>query len=126
MVLRDGVPVLGCGSPGGDQQEQWQLPFLLRVLAGGQSLQEAIDAPTFNTASFPSSFYPRSSDPGSLFVEDRVDESVQADLAARGHTVSRTGPWSQGYLCAVARDPRTGQVSAGANPRGAQGYAVGR
>jgi gamma-glutamyltranspeptidase/glutathione hydrolase len=126
MVLRDGVPVLGCGSPGGDQQEQWQLPFLLRVLAGGQSLQEAIDAPTFNTASFPSSFYPRSSDPGSLFVEDRIDESVQADLTARGHTVSRTGPWSQGYLCAVARDPRTGQVSAGANPRGAQGYAVGR
>jgi gamma-glutamyltranspeptidase / glutathione hydrolase len=126
MVLRDGVPVLGCGSPGGDQQEQWQLPFLLRVLAGGQSLQEAIDAPTFNTASFPSSFYPRSSQPGSLFVEDRIDESVQADLARRGHTVSKTGPWSQGYLCAVARDPRTGQVSAGANPRGSQGYAVGR
>ncbi len=126
MVLRDGVPVLGCGSPGGDQQEQWQLPFLLRVLAGGQSLQEAIDAPTFNTASFPSSFYPRSSNPGSLFVEDRLDESVQDELARRGHTVSRTGPWSQGYLCAVARDPRTGQVSAGANPRGAQGYAVGR
>jgi gamma-glutamyltranspeptidase/glutathione hydrolase len=126
MVLRDGVPVLGCGSPGGDQQEQWQLPFLLRVLVGGQSLQEAIDAPTFNTASFPSSFYPRASKPGSLFVEDRIDESVQADLAGRGHTVSRTGPWSQGYLCAVARDPRTGQLSAGANPRGAQGYAVGR
>jgi gamma-glutamyltranspeptidase/glutathione hydrolase len=126
MVLRDGVPVLGCGSPGGDQQEQWQLPFLLRVLAGGQSLQEAIDAPTFNTASFPSSFYPRASKPGSLFVEDRIDDSVQADLAARGHTVSRTGAWSQGYLCAVARDPQTGQLSAGANPRGAQGYAVGR
>jgi gamma-glutamyltranspeptidase/glutathione hydrolase len=45
LVLRDGAPVLACGSPGGDQQDQWQLLFLLRHLVGGQDLQEAIDAP---------------------------------------------------------------------------------
>ena len=37
---------MACGSPGGDQQDQWQLLFLLRRLVGGQELQEAIDAPT--------------------------------------------------------------------------------
>ena len=41
LVLRDGRPVLACGTPGGDQQDQWQLPFLLRHLVGGQDLQEA-------------------------------------------------------------------------------------
>ena len=33
---RDGQPVLACGTPGGDQQDQWQLLFLLRHLVGGQ------------------------------------------------------------------------------------------
>lgn len=36
------------------------------------------------------------------------------------------GPWSLGRLCAVGRDPGTGLLTAGANPRGMQGYAVGR
>jgi gamma-glutamyltranspeptidase/glutathione hydrolase len=51
---------------------------------------------------------------------------VRADLAARGHDLTVAGPWSLGRLCAVARDPGTGMLSAAANPRGMQGYAVGR
>ncbi len=126
LVYRDGEPVMACGSPGGDQQDQWQLLFLLRTLAGGQSLQAAIDAPAFHTTSFPSSFWPRVVEPAGLVVEERVPEDVRTDLAARGHDVTVAGPWSLGRLCAVARDPRTGMLSAGANPRGMQGYAVGR
>ena len=53
LVLRDGVPVLACGSPGGDQQDQWQTLFLLRHVVGRMDLQEAIDAPMFHTTSFP-------------------------------------------------------------------------
>ena len=34
LVLRDGAPWLAFGTPGGDQQDQWQLPFLLDVLHG--------------------------------------------------------------------------------------------
>jgi gamma-glutamyltranspeptidase/glutathione hydrolase len=126
LVLRDGRPVLACGTPGGDQQDQWQLPFLLRHLVGGQDLQEAIDAPTFHTTSFPSSFYPRETVPGELVAEDRLGDDVLTELARRGHRVTRSGPWSLGRLSAVARDPDTGLLSAAANPRGAQGYAVGR
>jgi gamma-glutamyltranspeptidase/glutathione hydrolase len=126
MVHRDGEPVLACGSPGGDQQDQWQLLFLLRHLLGGQSLQEAIDAPMWNTTSFPGSFYPRTVEPAVLVAEDRIDESVLAALEARGHQVRRSGPWSLGRMCAVSRDPGTGVLGAGANPRGMQGYACGR
>ncbi len=126
LVLRDGVPVIACGSPGGDQQDQWQLIFLLRHLVQGESLQEAIDAPMWNTPAFPGSFWPRSTEPGVLIVEDRVGKDVIADLRAKGHDVRVSDPWSLGRMCAVARDPESGLVSAGANPRGMQGYAVGR
>lgn len=126
MVFRDGAPVLACGSPGGDQQEQWQLLFLLRHLIAGQSLQEAIDAPMWNTLSLPGSFYPRQVEPGVLAVEDRLDADVLSALEARGHRLRRSGPWSLGRLCAVTRNPATGLLSAGANPRGMQGYACGR
>lgn len=126
LVLRDGEPVMACGTPGGDQQDQWQLLFLLRHLAGGQDLQEAIDAPTWHTTSFPASFYPRGVEPGVLVLEDRIDAEVLAGLRARGHTVRLSDPWSLGRMCAVTRAPRTGVLSAAANPRGAQGYATGR
>lgn len=126
LVLRDGEPVMACGSPGGDQQDQWQLMFLLRTLAGGISLQEAIDAPTFHTGSFPSSFWPRVTEAGSVVVESRIPDETVGELAARGHEVTDAGPWHLGRLCAVTRDPETGVLGAGANPRGMQGYAVGR
>jgi gamma-glutamyltranspeptidase/glutathione hydrolase len=126
LVLRDGVPVLACGTPGGDNQDQWQLPFLLRHLVGGLELQDAIDAPTFHTLSMPSSFYPRDMSPGRLVVEDRVGDEVVAALARRGHRVTRGGPWALSRLCAVERDPETGVVSAAADPRGQQAYACGR
>ena len=126
LVLRTGSPVLACGSPGGDQQDQWQLLFLLRHLGGGQSLQEAIDAPAWHTTSFPGSFFPRTMEPRSLVAEERLGEAVLAGLARRGHDVRRAGPWSLGRLCAVTRDPDTGGLAAGASPRGMQNYAVGR
>ena len=126
MVLRDGAPVLACGSPGGDQQEQWQLLFLLRHLVLGQSLQEAIDAPAWHTLSFPGSFYPREMAPAALVVEDRISPEIRGALADRGHDVRESGPWTLGRMCAVNRDPVTGMLRAGANPRGMQGYACGR
>ena len=126
LVHRDGEPVMACGSPGGDQQDQWQLLFLLRTIAGGQSLQRAIDAPAFHTTSFPSSFWPRVTEPAGLVVEARVPEQVRTALTDRGHDVTASGPWSLGRLCAVTREPATGMLAAGANPRGMQGYAVGR
>ncbi|MET0839762.1 MAG: gamma-glutamyltransferase [Marmoricola sp.] len=126
LVLRDGVPVLACGSPGGDQQDQWQSLFLLRHVVGGMTLQEAIDAPNFHTTSFPGSFHPREMEPGVLVVEDRIPANVLTDLRGRGHEVMLQGPWSLGRMCAVSRDPATGLLHAGANPRGMQGYAVGR
>ncbi|MQA01756.1 MAG: gamma-glutamyltransferase family protein [Streptosporangiales bacterium] len=126
LVMRDDEPVLAFGSPGGDQQDQWQLGLLLHHLLGGADLQAAIDAPAFHSVHFPSSFYPHEARPGVLLVEDRLGDDVIADLTARGHLIERAGDWSLGRLCAVARRPDNGTLHAAANPRGMQGYAVGR
>ncbi|MGJ5752236.1 gamma-glutamyltranspeptidase/glutathione hydrolase [Streptomyces puniciscabiei] len=131
LALRDGVPVLAFGTPGGDQQDQWQLHFFLAAtlrapVRGGLDLQGAIDAPNWHNDSFPGSFYPRGHRPGSVTVESRMDAEVVEELRRRGHDVTIGPAWSEGRLCAVARDPETGVLSAAANPRGMQGYAVGR
>ncbi|MFF5473805.1 gamma-glutamyltransferase family protein [Streptomyces achromogenes] len=131
LALRDGVPVLAFGTPGGDQQDQWQLHFFLAAalrtpVRGGLDLQGAIDAPNWHNDSFPGSFHPRRRSPGSVTVESRMDPGVIGELRRRGHDVTVGPAWSEGRLCAVARDPETGVLSAAANPRGMQGYAVGR
>ncbi|WP_197094019.1 gamma-glutamyltransferase family protein [Nonomuraea sp. SBT364] len=124
FALREGRPWLAFGTPGGDQQDQWSVNLFLSLVHGGSNLQEAIDAPMFHTEHFPSSFFPRGSRPGVVHVEERLDPAVVAELRRRGHEVEVQGPWSLGRLSAVARDGAF--LKAGANPRGAQGYAVGR
>jgi len=124
LALRDGEPYLAFGTPGGDQQDQWTLGFFLNHVLFGMNLQQAIDAPAFHTDHFPSSFYPRGSEPRSLAAEARLGKPVLADLRRRGHDVTVMPPWSLGRISAVARD--RGFLYAGANPRGMQGYAVGR
>src|SRR3954447_2970426 len=126
LALRGGEPTLAFGTPGGDQQEQWQLCFWLAHALRGLDLQAAIDAPAWHTTSFPSSFYPRDMTPGEVVVESRIGDDVVAGLRRRGHAVTVSGPWTLGRLSAVSRDPETGILRAAANARGMQGYAAGR
>ena len=124
LALRDGEPYLAFGTPGGDQQDQWSLLFFLNHLTFGMNLQQAIDFPSFHSAHMPSSFYPRQSQPRVLDVESRLSAPVIAELRRRGHLVNVRPAWSLGRVSAVAR--RDGILYAAANPRGMQGYAVGR
>jgi len=125
LALRDGRPYLAWGTPGGDQQEQWALHVFLNHVDRGLNLQEAIDEPDFHTDHLISSFYPRGFARRSVTVEERFGDEVVADLRRRGHEVEVSAPWSLGRVTAVAREP-DGLLKAGANPRGMQGYAVGR
>lgn len=124
-LLSRGDEVIALGSPGGDQQDQWQLTVLLRMLVGGYSAQQAIDAPNLHTTALVDSFWPRTWTPAGVAVEDRLGAEVIAGLEQRGHRVRRMGDWSLGRVTAVGRGV-DGTLWAAANPRGAQGYAAGR
>ncbi len=124
LALRDGVPYLAWGSPGGDQQDQWITQFFLRHVHAGMNLQEAIDAPAWHSEHFPISFWPRTARPGVLQIEKRVPQESRDELARRGHKIEVEPEWSEGRLTAASRlDPRR---RAAATPRGMQGYAAGR
>jgi gamma-glutamyltranspeptidase/glutathione hydrolase len=126
ILLADGVPVSALGTPGGDQQDQWQLLYLLRTLVGRYTPQQAIDAPAFHTTARVDSFWPRTWTSAGVVAEDRLGDEFLSGLTRRGHRVTRAGDWTLGRLSAVSRDPQTGELSAAANARGSQGYAVGR
>jgi len=125
LALRGGEPYLAFGTPGGDQQDQWSLHAFLAHVHFGLDLQAAIDAPEFHTDHFPSSFYPRQAEPRSLALEARFGDDVVDELRRRGHDVTVTDAWSLGRVSAAGREP-DGSLKAAANPRGMQGYAVGR
>ncbi len=116
---------LSFGTPGGDQQDQWQLAFFLRHVHQGKNLQEAIDAPMFHTSHFPSSFYPRGRVPGEIMVEKSCPHATIDELRARGHKVVVAPEWSVGRVTAASRNV-DGILRAAATPRLMQAYAIGR
>ncbi len=124
FATRDGKPYLAFGTPGGDQQDQWSVQFFLRHVHHGMTLQQAIEAPAFTSEHWPNSFWPRAARPAKLIVEGRLPAATVQELKRRGHDVEVGGDWSLGRLSAAARDGAV--LKAAANPRGMQGYAVGR
>ena len=126
LVMKDGQPWLITGSPGGDDQIQRTVQTLMNMIDFGMNVQQAIEAPRWSTRGFASSVFPHNmSDPGDLSVESRIPEAVQKALQAKGHKLQSAGAWSLGSNAAIAIDPKTGVLSAGADPR-VEAYAWAR
>ena len=116
LICEDGVPTTTIGCPGGDDQAQADLQLILNVLVFGMNPQQAVEAPRFSTQTLVNSFYPRVYQPGQLNVEPGIPERTRAELRALGHTVTEIGACGIGAVV-TRRDPTTGVVSAGADPR---------
>jgi gamma-glutamyltranspeptidase/glutathione hydrolase len=120
-----GGRMLGFGTPGGDQQDQWTLPFFLDLVDHGiANLQEAIDAPSVHSEHAPSSFYPRYAQPGAVQAEDRFEPGVLEELERRGHKVVRASGWDHGRVLAVMHLTAPGLSMAAASPRFQTAYAI--
>jgi gamma-glutamyltranspeptidase/glutathione hydrolase len=116
LICEDGVPTTTVGCPGGDDQAQADLQIVLNLLVFGMNPQQAVEAPRFSTQTLVNSFYPRIYRPGQLNVEPGIPERVRAELRALGHAVSETGACGVGAVV-TRRDPATGVLTAGADPR---------
>ena len=124
LALRDGRAWMAFGTPGGEQQDQWSLIFFLRMVHHRLNIQQAIDMASFHSEHWPSSFWPRASRPNRLVLEGRFPAATAEALRKMGHEVEVGDDWSEGRLSAARLED--GILRAGANPRGMQGYAVGR
>ena len=122
LVLRDGHPMMGIGTPGGDTQVQAMFQTLLNLLVYGMDAQAAVEAPRVLTYSMPISFYPHQANPGWITVEETFPRETIAALEARGHQV-RIWPKMprKSSMCVVRRLPN-GTLEAGADIRG-ESYA---
>ncbi len=115
VTTRDGEPVLALGTPGGFGICQTQTQVFLQWAEYGLPVQAAIEAPRGVLA-----------DGTAANVEARIATETVDALRARGHDVTILEPFDMhvGGMQGVARDPATGALTGGADPR-RDGYAVG-
>ncbi len=118
VVLREGKPFLALSTPGGDSQDQQILNVLLNIFVFGLPLQEAIEAPRFNSNHMVATFGKHLDQPGAIEIEDRVAPGVIEALRAKGHKVTVRGAYgiSTG-ITAVGVDPNYGTRPGGADVR---------
>jgi len=114
QVFRDGRFVLSIGTPGSYGILQTTAQMLLNVLEFGFNVQEAIEAPRVRV------YRDRLID-----AEARIPADTRTALGGRGHQVNVIDDWSWivGGGQGIARDPESGALMAGADPR-RDGYAI--
>ena len=122
MVFKGDVPMMGIGTPGGDNQDQTILQALLSIVDFWDdwypNLHAAIERPRVQTMHFYGSFWPHTAGFNQLNVEAAISDAVYNELKARGHDVSRLRTFGMsGCATAVMIDPKSGNRIAGADPR---------
>ena len=117
LVTRSNAPWLVFGSMGGDQQDQWQLQFLLNRVLFDLDPQTAVEAPKFSSEHFPASFGSPERFPARLRIEPMA-ESVLDGLRRRGHDLDVAAAWSEGFLLAIEAHGAQHLLEAAVDPRG--------
>jgi gamma-glutamyltranspeptidase/glutathione hydrolase len=122
IVFRGETPMMGIGTPGGDNQDQTILQAFLSIVDFWSdwypNLHAALERPRVQTLHFYGSFWPHTAGFNKLNVEATVPDAVYSELKARGHDVSRIRAFGMsGCATAVMIDPGTQNRFAGADPR---------
>jgi len=119
MVLKNGEFFMSFGTPGGDSQTQAIIQVFLNITVFGMDPQEAISAPRFISLNWPDSFAPHEYYPGQIELEASIYDSCGEQLKAMGYKVTRLDDWDNtfGAVCAIIKDPETGILIGGADPR---------
>jgi len=115
LVLRDGEIVLALGSAGSNRIRSAILQTVVRAVEERLPVEVAVEAPRLHF------------EQGVVQAEPGIDEAALARIEASGLPVARRPAINLffGGVQAVARDPRSGAISGGGDPRrgGAVAYA---
>jgi gamma-glutamyltranspeptidase/glutathione hydrolase len=124
LVLKDGQPYMVLSTPGGDNQDQSLIQVLLNIVEFGMNVQEAVEAPRFQTLHLVSSFDDHRFSPGVLNLEDRIAKETRDNLSSRGHKVEMQPAFGNPSAPTVIKfDSKSRVIEAGADPRRGR-YAV--
>jgi gamma-glutamyltranspeptidase/glutathione hydrolase len=119
MATMDGELYAPFGVMGGFMQPQGHVQVIVNMVDYGMNPQEALDAPRF--------FIQDGTSGGSVLLEDEISVEVMSRLAAMGHDVAPASGWGRvgfGKGQIIRRNPETGVLTAGSDPRG-DGCAIG-
>jgi gamma-glutamyltranspeptidase/glutathione hydrolase len=117
LALKDGRPFLAFACQGGDSQDQNLLQFFLDVVEFGMDVQEAAEAPNFNSFQMRSSFGDHASRPGLLLLNAATPPEVRAELECMGYELTFADRTS-GPITAIMLDAEHGTMWGAASDYG--------
>jgi gamma-glutamyltranspeptidase/glutathione hydrolase len=117
IVLKDGRPYFSCAVQGGDTQDQNLLQFFLEIVEFGMNVQQACEAPHFNSFQMRNSFDDHQPIPGRMEINEKVPEDVRAALRAMGYTLD-VKKYTSGPINAIFFDQAHGTFWGGSSNYG--------
>ena len=87
LALKDGRPFLSFAVQGGDTQDQNLLQYFLNVVEFGMNVQQAAEAPNFNSYQMRASFGEHESQPGRLLLNEKTPAWTREELQRMGYTL---------------------------------------
>jgi gamma-glutamyltranspeptidase/glutathione hydrolase len=90
LAMKDGKPFLAFAVQGGDTQDQNLLQFFLNMVEFGMTVQEAVEAPNFNTYQLYLSLggEDRKPKPGNILVNQATPAWVRRELVQKGYILT--------------------------------------
>jgi gamma-glutamyltranspeptidase/glutathione hydrolase len=85
IALKNNKPFLSFAVQGGDTQDQNLLQFFLNIVEFEMTVQEACEAPNFNSYQMRSSFDDHLADPGKIVVNEAIPSWVRKSLQKKGY-----------------------------------------
>ena len=117
LAFKDGKPFLCFSVQGGDTQDQNLLQMFLNVVEFGMPIQNATEAPNFNTSQMRASLAGFKPEAGGILLSNSTTPDVRSALEKMGYHM-RFGDRTSGPLNAIEFDQKHGTLWGGSSNNG--------
>jgi len=118
LALKEGKPFLAFAVQGGDSQDQNLLQFFLNIVEFGMTVQEATEAPNFNSLQMRSSFDDHKTEPGRITLNTSTPPYVRSELQKMGYSETPLSDRTSGPINAIWFDRSHGTMWGGSSNHG--------